>query len=156
MKKIKLFCDSSVNPQKKLGVAAYLYFEDVYNEHTEIYTKTFEDTSSTKLELQGLLWAINQLDEYEVFEVYTDCQNIFSLLNRREKLETNNYKTSTNKQVKNELLYREFYSLIDKKKCEFVKVKGHKKSSLKDDIDKIFSKVDKASRKELRIILNNP
>jgi len=155
MKKIKLFCDSSVNPQSKIGVAAFLYYDDDFKTESKIYTKQFEDTSSTKLELQTFLWAVTELDNFDKFEVYTDCQNIFSLLNRREKLEKNNYKTSTNKEVKNQILYKEFYRVIDNNECEFVKVKGHKKSSEKDDIDKIFSKVDKFSRKELRIILNN-
>jgi len=156
MKKIKLFCDSSVNPQSKIGVAAFLYYENELSEEPTIYTKEFDDTSSTKLELQTFLWAVKELDRFDAYEVYTDCQNIFSLLNRREKLEKNNYKTSTNKEVKNQILYKEFYEVLDKKECTFVKVKGHKKSSEKDSIDKIFSKVDKASRKELRVILNNP
>jgi len=154
MKKIKLFCDSSVNPQSKIGFAAYLFFE-VYDEDIEIKTKMFEDTSSTKIELQSFLWAINEIKQNDVsYQVYTDCQNILSLLNRREKLESNNYLTSTNKQVKNHLLYKEFYKILDLYNLEFVKVKGHKKSSQKDDIDKIFSKVDKASRKVLREYMN--
>jgi len=33
----------------------------------------------------------------------------------------------------------------------FIKVKGHKKSSLKDEIDTIFNLVDKASRRALRM-----
>ena len=153
MKKIKLFCDSSVNPQSKIGFAAYLSFE-TYDENIEVKTKMFEDTSSTKIELQSFLWAIDEIKQKDVsYEVYTDCQNILSLLSRREKLESNNYLTSTNKQVKNHLLYKEFYKVLDLYNLEFIKVKGHKKSSQKDDIDKIFSKVDKASRKALREFL---
>jgi len=153
MKKIKLFCDSSVNPQSKIGFAAYLSFEN-YEENQEIKTKKFEDTSSTKIELQSFLWAMDEIKQNDVlFEVYTDCQNILSLLNRRDKLESNNYLTSTNKQVKNHLLYKEFYKLLDSYDLEFIKVKGHKKSSQKDEIDKIFSKVDKTSRKALREFL---
>ena len=33
----------------------------------------------------------------------------------------------------------------------FVKVKGHKKTILKDEIDNIFNLVDKASRNALRV-----
>lgn len=150
MKKIKLFCDSSVNPQSKVGFAAFLYFEET-TENLQINTKKFEDTSSTKIELQSFLWAMENIKQTDTFfEVYTDCQNILSLLNRREKLESNNYLTSTKKQVKNHILYKEFYKIIDKYSCEFIKVKGHKKSSLKDETDEIFSKVDKASRRALR------
>ena len=38
MKKIKLFCDSSVNPQSKIGFAAYMSFE-TYDDNLEIKTK---------------------------------------------------------------------------------------------------------------------
>lgn len=147
---MKLFCDGSVNPQIKVGFGAYFILdENIQNQN--IKTKKFENTSSTKLELEVLLWALEaeNIEETKV-QVYTDCQNIFSLLNRREKLESNNFKTSTNKIVKNELLYKEFYSFIDKYEIEFIKVKGHKKSSLKDEIDKAFNLVDKASRSALR------
>ena len=72
MKKIKLFTDSSVNPQEKVGFGAYLKiidenisFEDMKK---HIKTKRFEDTSSTKLELQTLLWALDELKEQIKYE----------------------------------------------------------------------------------------
>ena len=34
--------------------------------------------------------------------------------------------------------------------CEFMKVKGHKKASMKNDIDEIFTLVDRATRSALR------
>jgi len=156
---IKLFCDGSVNPQLKIGFGAYFVFED--NSDLEILKKSikvkmFENTSSTKLELEVLLWALKQeSDKIQKLEVYTDCQNILSLLQRREKLESNNFKTSTNKTEKNELLYKEFYSFIDVLEIDFIKIKGHKASKKKDELDKLFNLVDKASRKALRQYLNN-
>ena len=39
---------------------------------------------------------------------------------------------------------------MDMYKCCFVKLKGHKKKSTKDNIDKIFSLVDKTARVHLR------
>lgn len=154
MKKIKLFCDSSVNPQLKIGFGAFLYFED-YEETIKIQTKKFEDTSSTKIELQSFLWAMNEIKQKNIcFEIYTDCQNIISLLSRKEKLESNNYITKTGKKVKNHLLYKEFFELINSYTIEFIKVKGHVKKSQKNDIDRVFSNVDKTSRKALRNYIN--
>lgn len=150
---MKLFCDGSVNPQLKIGFGAYFILDE---NNQNIKTKMFENTSSTKLELEVLLWAFEDLKvKNEKIEVYTDCQNILSLLNRREKLEKNDYKTSTNKEVKNRFLYEKFYLLLDSFEIEFIKVKGHKKSSLKDEIDKAFNLVDKASRKALREFLKD-
>ena len=150
---MKLFCDGSVNPQLKIGFGAYFILDE---NNQNIKTKMFENTSSTKLELEVLLWAFEDLTiKNEKIEVYTDCQNILSLLSRREKLEKNDYKTSTNKEVKNRFLYEKFYLLLDSFEIEFIKVKGHKKSSLKDEIDKAFNLVDKASRKALREFLKD-
>ncbi len=154
MEKIKkVFVDGSVNPQKKIGIGAFYFYDELnkFNEE-DINTKRFENTSSTKLELECLLWALKTIDSKDKLLIYTDCQNIFSLLNREEKLKKNNYFTSTNKKIKNHLLYEEFFYLNEIYNLEFTKVKGHKKSSEKDEIDLIFSKVDKKARKELRNI----
>ena len=58
-------------------------------------------------------------------------------------------------QIKNKELYKVFFQLCDKLKFKFVKVKGHKASNEKDDIDKLFNLVDKASRKALREEINS-
>ena len=162
MKKIKLFTDSSVNPQEKVGFGAYLKiidenisFEDMKK---HIKTKRFEDTSSTKLELQTLLWALDELKEqikYEntQIEVYTDCQNIIGLENRREKLEKNNFHSTSRRLMNNHELYKDFFKKLDELNLTFIKVKGHKKDSLKNHIDDIFNLVDKASRNALRQII---
>lgn len=154
MKKTLLFCDGSVNPQRKIGFGAYFIY-DFKLLNQDIKVKKFEETSSTKLELEVLLWALDDLkSSKEEIIIYTDCQNILGLEQRRKKLEINNYKTSTGKIVKNHELYKNFYKIIDNikenTKCNFVKVKGHKKTKEKDDIDRLFNLVDKASRRALR------
>jgi ribonuclease HI len=154
MNSIKLFTDSSVNPQEKIGFGAYLKILDENISFLEmkniIKTKRFEDTSSTKLELQTLLWALDEIEDNSFIEVYTDCQNIIGLEDRRKKLEANDYKSSKGKLMNNHELYKLFFEKIDNLNIVFIKVKGHKKSSLKDNIDDIFNLVDKASRNALR------
>ncbi|MDY3205249.1 MAG: RNase H family protein [Arcobacter sp.] len=155
MKKIKLFTDSSVNPQEKIGFGSFLIIEDenlsFENLKKNIKIKRFENTSSTKLELQTFLWSLEEIKNKDVIiEVYTDCQNIISLQDRKEKLEKNNFYSSAGKLMNNHELYKEFFEKTDKLDLVFIKVKGHKKSSLKDEIDTIFNLVDKASRRALR------
>ncbi len=155
MSKIKLFTDGSVNPQKKIGFGAYFFisFDEKYEEifKPNINLKKFENTSSTKLELEVLLWALEDKEFYKKeIIVYTDCQNILGLAKRREKLEKNTYKSSIGKMIKNHELYKRFYKISNKLNCSFEKVKGHKISSKKDETDKLFNFVDKASRKALR------
>ena len=159
---VMLFCDGSVNPQQKVGFGAYFILEkdEIQNNlefiKNRINVNKFENTSSTKLELEALLWALeDEILKGKEIIVYTDCQNILGLEKRREKLERNNYCSSTGKLINNNELYKKFYILIDKLNCSFEKVKGHKKSSLKNDIDILFNFVDKTSRKALREYLAN-
>ena len=155
MKKIKLFCDGSCNPQEKIGYGAYILIEDdnfdLVSLKSKIIFKRFENTSSTKLEIETLLWALNEINTADcIIEVYTDCQNIIGLENRREKLEKNNFCSSSGKLINNYELYKEFFEKLDELNLIFIKIKGHKKNSLKDELDTIFNIVDKASRKALR------
>lgn len=155
MKKIKLFTDSSVNPQEKIGFGSFLILEEknisLEEMKKNIKIKRFENTSSTKLELQTFLWALDEInDKNIIIEVYTDCQNIIGLQDRREKLQKNNFHSSSGKLMNNHELYKDFFEKTDELNLIFIKVKGHKKNSLKDEIDTIFNLVDKASRNALR------
>jgi len=157
MKKIKLFTDGSANPQKKIGFGAYLLLTDDNLENLDdlksnVILKRFENTSSTKLEIQTLLWALSDINIIDsTIEIYTDCQNIIGLLNRKEKLQALDYHSSSGKLLNNSELYRDFFKLLEKYDCVFIKVKGHKKNSLKNDIDEVFNIVDKAARTALRL-----
>ncbi len=153
--KIYLFTDASVNPQKEVGFGAYLLLKELDCFTPELEKKTklkkFDNTSSTKLELETLLWALEEesLQNFTIV-VYTDCQNIIGLPARRDGFEKKNYITSKGTLIKNHELYKAFYKKIDILDCEFIKVKGHKKSAKKNKIDEIFTTVDRASRNALR------
>ena len=127
MQKIKLFTDSSLNPYNKIGFGAYLILNDEnesleeLNEHIKI--KRFENTSSSKLELQTLLWALDEIaDKNVIIEVYTDCQDIIGLENRRKKLEKNHFYSTSGKLMNNHDLYKDFYLKLDELSLSFIKV----------------------------------
>ncbi len=151
----KLFIDGSVDPVSKVGYGAFLCVP--HEKHfleslkTSVKVKKFEQTSSTKLELQNLIWALTTIPERggKVI-IFTDSQNIIGLPGRRRRLEQNDYKTKKNRYIKNFKLYQEFFKIVDRLCCEFIKVRGHKVSYQKDETDKFFTLVDKASRKALR------
>ncbi|MDD5157042.1 RNase H family protein [Sulfurimonas sp.] len=153
--KFFLFTDGSINPQTHVGYGAYLFLsENQLNlavSMNDVKIKRFENSNSSKLELETLLWALGEisLDGCKL-TIYTDCQNTISLKDRRERFKKNDYMSKTNKRIKNHEIYREFFKAIDAIDCEFVKVKGHKKKENKDKIDKIFTFVDIASRTALR------
>jgi len=155
MDELMLFVDGSVNPQSNIGYGAYLAVSErgLAPEalRTRVKVKRFEHTSSTKLELQTLLWALSDIQAVgRKVIVYTDSQNILGLQERRGRLEQNDYRSKNNKRLKHYKLYQAFYSMIDQLDCELVKVRGHQVADQKDDIDRLFTLVDKASRKALR------
>ena len=151
-----LFTDGSVNTQTHIGFGAYLVVSEpgisVDLLRSRVKVRSFEHTSSTKLELETLLWALSDVQPLSGSRVtvYTDSQNIMGLPQRRERLEKNDYFTKKNKRLRNYELYQQFYRIIDQLTCEFVKVDGHKVANQKDDIDHLFTLVDRASRNALR------
>ena len=150
-----LFTDGSVDPQSNIGYGAYLAVPDgglsVGSLRTRVKVRRFEHTSSTKLEMQTLLWALSDIQASgSRVIVYTDSQNIMGLPGRRVRLEQNEFHSKKNRRLSNYKLYREFYKMIDQLNCGFVKVRGHQVSNQKDEIDRFFTLVDKASRHALR------
>jgi len=155
MKQLMLFTDGSVNAQSNIGYGAYLAVPEaglsLDSLRSRVKVRRFEHTSSTKLELQTLLWALTDIQALgSRVIVYTDSQNIMGLPGRRDRLEQNDYRSKKNKRLKNYALYQEFYRMTDQLDCEFVKVRGHQVPNQKDDIDKLFTLVDRASRSALR------
>ncbi|MBI2281552.1 MAG: ribonuclease H [Bacteroidetes bacterium] len=150
---VLLFTDGSVNTKTKVGFGAYLIVDssEIQSAVPKVKLKRFENTSSTKLELETLLWALNEIqDKNQKIKIYTDSQNIMGLPNRKFKLEQNNFYSGNGKQLNNHELYRVFYKITSTLNCEFIKLEGHSVSSEKNDLDKLFMLVDRASRKATR------
>ncbi len=155
MDKLMLLTDGSVNTQSNIGYGAYLAVSNrglSFNSlRSRVKVRRFEHTSSTKLELQTLLWALSDIQALgSKVIVYTDSQNIMGLQGRRDRFEQNDYRSKKNKRLNNYELYQEFYRMIDQLDCELVKVRGHQISNQKNDIDRLFTLVDRASRNALR------
>ena len=155
MNELMLLLDGSVNNQSNIGYGAYLAVSEcglsLESLRARVKLRRFDHTSSTKLELQTLLWALRDIQKLggKVI-VYTDSQNIMGLQGRRERFEQHNYRSKKNRRLNNYVLYQEFYRMTDELNCEFVKVRGHRVSNQKDDIDRLFTLVDRASRNALR------
>jgi len=153
-----LFTDGSVNTKLGVGYGAYLAFLEDYGSQEslaeQIRVKRFVDTSSTKLELQTLLWALSEVSTPEIIS-YTDSRNIAGLTSRRKKLEENDYYAKNGKRLNNHELYQKFYKATDNLNIKLNQVRGHTASNRKSHIDKIFSLVDRASRNALRAYSTN-
>ncbi|MGD8894383.1 MAG: ribonuclease H [Desulfobacterales bacterium] len=155
MDELILLTDGSVNTQSNVGYGAYLAVSErglsLEALKTRVKVRRFEHTSSTKLELQTLLWALRDIQALgSKVIVYTDSQNIMGLQKRRERFEQNDYRSKKNKRLNHYELYQKFFRMVDQLDCEFVKVRGHQALKQKDDIDRLFTLVDRASRNALR------
>lgn len=154
-----LFTDGSVDTKTRVGFGAYLAVKDMelplVDLKAKVKVKQFENTSSTKLELQALLWAMDDAlllspeKPIRVF-IYSDSQNIVGLLARRSGLEQRDYYASNGKLLNNAELYQQFFKAIDQCNCQIIKVDGHKPQDIKNNVDRVFALVDKASRSALR------
>ncbi len=168
--KIALFTDISLNSKEKTGFGSFLIApeSDIENDketldlaRKNVKLKKFKSSSSVKLEIETLLWAIEELlknykqvDLSGNLSIYTDSQCIVDLPERRLKLESSGFKSlGKNKKLNNTELYRKFYQYKDKLQFKIFKIKGHSKLSAKDFLHKFFTLVDRASRKALRTYL---
>ena len=165
---IALFADGSVDPQMKIGVGGYLALPASFlktpllsiKKHElgeRVQIQRFTNTSSTRLEVQGVLWALEQVkSEVNGFGagnivLFSDSQCVNGLLKRRPVLEAANFLTKKKHQpLKHAALYRSFYQHYDRLGFETVKVKGHSRASLQDSVQLIFSVVDREVRKALK------
>ena len=104
MDELMLLTDGSVNTQSNIGYGAYLAVSErglsLDSLRTRVKVRRFEYTSSTKLELQTLLWALSDIQALaSKVIVYTDSQNIMGLQGRRDRFEQNNYRSRKNKRL---------------------------------------------------------
>ncbi|MGD1075477.1 MAG: GIY-YIG nuclease family protein [Thermodesulfovibrionales bacterium] len=166
MNDIALFTDVSLNPGLKLGVGAYIAFpaplliEGI--ERSEVLSRLkirrFEDTSSTKLEIQTVLWALKEyrngskIAGHGKLCLYTDSQCVSGLLKRRPALLARGFLSrKTSRPLRNAPLYHAFYELHDELGFQVIKVKGHSKGGPQDSAHRIFSFLDNEVRKTFRL-----
>ena len=169
MNSLSLFTDVSLNPKFRVGMGAYLVVPTsllaISADRIErskaaelLMMRRFKSTSSTRLEVQTVLWALEDYRK-ELKEVrpgklciYSDSQCIAGLLRRRSELEAKGFLSGkTNCLLKNAPLYQEFYEAYDQLGFKVIKVTGHSRSCSHDTVDRIFSCIDRGVRKALRI-----
>lgn len=155
MNRLMLFTDGSVHPSSRIGYGAYLVVAAPTAApealKASVQLKRFEQTSSTQLEVETLIWALREIQpQPHAVTLYIDSQNIIGLPGRRERFERQDYCSKQKGRLKHAELYQTFFSLTDQLDCILVKVKGHRVSRQKSPTDRLFTLVDRASRQALR------
>jgi len=158
----------SLDTGHKCGIGAYLFIpvsflreknHSISREDIAVRLKIrrFENTSSTRLEVQTVLWALDEIERKVpkhspmTLHIYTDSQCVARLQGRRSRLSSCNFiSQKTGQPLKNADLYRTFYELNDKIGFSVTKVSGHTPASSRDTVHHIFACVDQEARKALK------
>ena len=168
-----IFTDAATSPQHEIAVGAFFYLEPSHlKEYAEcnlddlvvkladkIIYKTYPSKKSTWSEIQTVIDALycveKKVEPGRKIEIYTDCQSLCDLLGRRkEKLKKSHFITRTGKVLQNAALYQALFAIVEKFQIETFKIKGHSSNHLRLTVqEKIFSVLDKLSRRKLRAIL---
>lgn len=165
---IHIYSDASFSKRNQLAVTGLLLFENddshIATKNSQaIQTRIFKETNNIRAELRGVIFALetsmNKLAQTDSdqnikgrqINLYTDCQTVFRLPDRRKKLEASHFMSNrTKKSLRNADLYRQFFTIYDKATPNLFWVKGHTKKGSRDLIQKNFSRVDKVVRDILR------
>lgn len=155
MPELHLFIDGSVDPRSKIGFGACLLLTGLpltcAGLQDRVRTRRFSETSSTRLELQTLLWALQELPPSTCpLFIHTDSRNVAGLLAREDRLRRQDFCARSGRPLNNAQLYRELYPLIAVRNCTFVKQSGHRPAAQRTLLDQLFSLVDRAARQALR------
>ena len=168
MNNYSLFTDVSLNPGIKAGVGGYILVSESLIKTPSNLIKTsdlnkflalkkFKNTSSTKLEIQTVLWALEEyctgsaVSKSGKLHIYSDSQCVAGLLSRRTRLEKNNFHSrGGNRLLKNASLYSKYYEFHDRLKFDVTKVQGHTPSRSRNTVQHIFSFIDQKVRKSLK------
>jgi ribonuclease HI len=164
---LALFTDVSVDPRRKVGIGGYLLvpssFLETEPQHIDrdelagrLIMKTFSDTSSTRLEVQTVLWALENSSEDLArsargdLRIYTDSQCVAGLLGRRDALTESAFIAKrSGRLLTNSILYNAFYATYDQLGFQLIKIRGHSRACTHDAVRLIFSIVDRQVRKAL-------
>lgn len=172
MDTIYIFTDAATSPQMNVSIGAFICVDkDLLQQYAEcnaqdlnnklidqIVYQQYSSKKSTWSEIKTAIDALHfvhaNLPFIRKIEIYTDCQSLCDLLNKRkEKLQNNNFITRTGKTLNNANLYKELFECVEKFEIQVLKIKGHSSTASRLTIqEKIFAALDKLSRKKLRAI----
>ncbi len=167
---ISIFSDASTSAQKNLGVGAYVTlnqevllqlanrnFEQLETALLPLTTYTqYTTRKSTWTEIQTIIDALSTLENThpmtDTVLLYTDCKNICDLFGvRKSKLLARDFQNKNAQLLAHADLYKKLYEVAARFKIDAIKIKGHQsKSKMMSLEERIFSIIDKLSRRQLR------
>lgn len=134
MKEVLIYTDGacSGNPGPG-GWGAILIYNSVQKE----ISGAQNNTTNNIMEITAVLEALKLLKEECSVKIYSDSAYVVNAFNQGwiYNWKKNNWKTAGKEPVKNQELWEELYSLTQKHKVEFIKVKGHSDNEFNNRCD---------------------
>lgn len=136
MKEVQIYTDGacSGNPGAG-GWGAILIYKGI----EKVISGGEANTTNNRMELTGVISALNQLKEPCMVQLYTDSAYIVNALSEGwlNNWKESGWRTADKKEVKNVDLWQMLLSLLEKHKVTFNKVKGHSDNEYNNRCDKL-------------------
>lgn len=109
----------------------------IYGDNKKEISGAKNNTTNNIMEITAVVEALKLLKEECEVDVYSDSAYVVNCFNQKwiYNWQKNNWKTATKEPVKNRELWEELYSLTQKHKVIFHKVKGHNTNELNNRCD---------------------
>lgn len=130
--KINIYTDGAAkdNPNGPGGYAAILQFTDSQGViHEKEISAGYDKTTNNRMELMGVIAALEILKRPCEIDLFTDSQYITNSMNKGwlENWKNNEWRNSANKPVKNRELWERLIAAAEPHKITWVWIKGHNK-----------------------------
>lgn len=148
---IQIYTDGSCHTQLRVGGWAAI----IFLEEEKIELTGFEkDTTHNAMEILAVLKALDFLEKsqnhnttFTEIEIVSDSQYVVRILERKEKLKTNNFSTKKGNPIRNVDLVKRLINRIETLPLIFTKIKAHQKATNKINYNRV---VDKLAREQVR------
>lgn len=125
---IQIYTDGSCHTQQLIGAWGAII---LINEKKIILSNLETDTTHNRMELLGVIKAIEYLNENKMLDrviaVYSDSQYVVNLLIRKQRLKQKNFLTKKGTAIQNSDLVQKLIQQIETHSINFTKVKAHQK-----------------------------
>ena len=124
MKKVEIYTDGACSGNPGVGGYASIL---IYNGNEKVVSGFERQTTNNRMELLAVIKGLEALKEDCEVDLYSDSQYVVEAFNQGwiVNWESNGWKTSAKKEVKNIDLWQKLIELTKMHKVNFIKVKGH-------------------------------
>ena len=138
---IKIYTDGSC--LKNPGNGGWAAIINIDNEVKKI-SGSVKYTTNNKMELMAPIKALQEINEQQPIEIYTDSQYVkLGITDWIHKWIKNNWQTTKKEPVKNKDLWLQLYDLTKSHKIKWIWVKAHVGNTLNEEVDLLAKKAAK-------------